>query len=175
MNTENYIVETDRLGMREFSPQDAEEMYALNEDWEVIKYTGDVAFESVEETKEFLKNYSDYKRNGFGRWIVELKETKEILGWCGLKRHQSGAVDIGYRFSQKNWGKGYASESAKACLKYGFEVLKLDEIIANADDDNKKSIRVFDKIGLSLVEKKPRDGFENAVRYRILKKEFENQ
>ena len=144
----------------------------LNKDWEVIKYTGDVAFESVEATRHFLSNYSDYKKNGFGRWIVELKESNEILGWCGLKKHEDGSVDIGYRFYRKDWGKGYATESAKACLRYGFEVLKLNEVIGNSALENKQSIRVFDKLGMSFVENKTCDGIEDAVRYRILKKEL---
>jgi RimJ/RimL family protein N-acetyltransferase len=172
MSSSHYIVETERLKMREFIAQDAEAMYELNRDWEVIQYTGDVAFDSIEETKTFLTNYSDYKRNGFGRWIVELKETNEILGWCGLKRLPDGNVDIGYRFSRKYWGKGYATESAKACLDYGFNHLNLDEIIGNSAIENEKSIRVFDKLRLKFVKKKSCDGIENAVRYRILKKDF---
>lgn len=169
MSSNLYIVETVRLKLREFTPQDAEPMFDLNSDWEVIKYTGDVAFESIEETKDFLANYTDYKVNGFGRWIVELSDTKEILGWCGLKRHENGNVDIGYRFSRKNWGKGYATESAKACLEYGFKVLKLDEIIGNSAIENKQSIRVFEKLGMKFLEKKTCDGIEDAVRYTILK------
>jgi RimJ/RimL family protein N-acetyltransferase len=170
--SEKFHIVTERLKIREFITQDAKAMYELNNDWEVIQYTGDVAFDSEEETRVFLNNYSDYKRNGFGRWIVELKETNEILGWCGLKRLPDGNVDIGYRFSRKYWGKGYATESAMACLNYGFNHFNLNEIIGNSALENKQSIRVFDKLGLKFVEKKSCEGIENAVRYRILKKDF---
>ena len=172
MSSSDYIVETERLKMREFTAQDAEAMYELNRDWEVMKFTGDVAFDSVEEAKIFLNSYSDYKRNGFGRWTVVRKEDDAILGWCGLKKRQDGTIDIGYRFNKKYWGKGYATESAMACLNYGFNHLNLNEIIGNSALENKQSIRVFDKLGLKFVEKKSCKGIENAVRYRILKNEF---
>ncbi len=64
------------------------DIYELNSDPEVMKYTGDVYFESVEKARQLIANYSDYsdyKRNGFGRNTVLLKETGEFLGWCGLK------------------------------------------------------------------------------------------
>jgi RimJ/RimL family protein N-acetyltransferase len=115
------ILETERLLLREMTADDAENAYELNSDWEVIKYTGDEAFESVEAAKTFLENYKDYEKNGFGRWAVMLKETGEYLGWCGLKLNETiKEVDLGYRFSRRNWGKGYTTESSKACLEYGF-------------------------------------------------------
>ncbi|MEN8928108.1 MAG: GNAT family N-acetyltransferase [Flavobacteriales bacterium] len=166
------ILTTDRLIIREFDISDAKAMFDLNSDKEVLKYTGDVAFESVGKTKDFLSNYPDYEKNGFGRWIVELKGTNEILGWCGLKKHEDGKVDIGYRFYQKEWGKGYATEAARACLEYGFELLELEEILGNSAIENKKSIRVFDKLGMKFIENKTCDGIEDAVRYRISKNEF---
>jgi len=154
-----YRVETERLGLREILVSDAETMFELNSDPEVLRYTGDDPFESVEATREFLENYSDYQRNGFGRWIVVLKATGEILGWCGLKRdRETNEVDIGYRFFRKHWNKGYATEAAKACLVFGFEELKLDKIIGRARKENTASLNVFDKLGMSFKEGFEEDG-----------------
>ena len=154
-----YRVETDRLGLREILVSDAETMFELNSDPEVLRYTGDDPFESVEATREFLENYSDYQRNGFGRWIVVLKATGEILGWCGLKRdRETNEVDIGYRFFRKHWNKGYATEAAKACLVFGFEELELDKIIGRARKENTASLNVFDKLGMSFKEGFEEDG-----------------
>lgn len=161
------ILTTDRLILREFEISDAQVMFELNSDEEVMKYTGDVRFNSVEESRKLIKDYPDYEKNGFGRWAVISKKDKEFLGWCGLKKHPDNTVDIGYRFFQKYWNQGFASESAKACLEYGFAVLELEEIVANADCDNVASIRVMEKIGMEFQHKQAYDGIENAVRYNI--------
>lgn len=145
-------------------------MFELNSDPEVMKYTGDVSFESLEQTKHFIKIYPDYKKNGFGRNAVILKETNEFLGWCGLKKLEDGTVDIGYRFLKRHWNKGYATESAKAIIEFGFKNYGLTEIIGNAAAENIGSIRVFEKLGMQFIKNHNYDGIENAVLYKILKK-----
>ena len=164
-----YIIETSRLGLREFKLDDAEQAYLLNLDPEVLKYTGDVPFTSVKDSRTFLANYSDYKRNGFGRWAVVLKGTQEFIGWCGLKHHEEGFVDIGFRFFKREWNKGYATESAEACINYGFEELGLSEIIGRAAAENYGSIRVLEKLGLSFWKKEPCKGISDSLIYRISK------
>ena len=144
-----FIIETDRLLLREFILDDAEKFYQLNLNPNVIKYTGNAAFKSIEEAKSFLENYNDYKVNGYGRWAVINKESNEFIGWCGLKYGElENETDIGFRFFEEEWNKGYATESAVACLKYGFEVLKLNRIIGRAMKENTASIKVLEKIGL---------------------------
>ncbi|MDB4089115.1 GNAT family N-acetyltransferase [Flavobacteriales bacterium] len=169
MIEEKFHIETERLKLRDFKISDAFSFFHLNLDEEVMKYTGDVTFDSVEETEIFLNNYSDYERNGFGRWTVVRKEDNEILGWCGLKKRQDGVIDIGYRFHKKFWNKGYATESARACLNYGFEVLNLEEIIGNTDRENLASIKVLEKIGLKFWKNDKYDGINDSVQYIILK------
>ena len=166
------ILTTKRLILREILPEDAVVMFELNSNKEVLKYTGDKPFDSVEEVKEFLTNYSDYTKNGFGRWLVQLRKNGEIIGWCGLKKHPDNKVDLGYRFFQHHWNKGYATESAKACLNYGFIELNLKEIIGNSDTRNNASIRVLEKIGLSFWKKHSWDGIEDAVTYKITINEY---
>ena len=68
------------------------------------------------------------------------KEFSEFLGCCGLKLNEENLIDLGFRFFQREWGKGYATESAKASLEYGFNNLKINEIIGRASIDNKASI-----------------------------------
>lgn len=116
------ILETERLLLRELNVGDAESFYALNLNPNVIRYTGDSSFESVEEAARFLQNYKDYKTNGYGRWAVIDQSSGAFLAWCGLKYSKDAdETDIGFRFFEQHWNKGYATESARACLNYGFD------------------------------------------------------
>lgn len=166
------ILATNRLLLREFLIEDAQSFYELNADPEVMRYTGDSAFESVSQAEDFIRNYDEYNKNGFGRWSVILKSTNKFIGWCGLKLDEENMVDIGYRFFKKEWGKGYATESAKACLAYGFHELKLPEIIGRSAFENKASIRVLEKLGMQFWKKKTCKGIENAVYYKIACDQF---
>ncbi len=161
------ITQTERLYLREFTKADGVHFYEMNSDPEVVKYTGDVPFESISHASEFLINYKDYQKNNMGRWAVCSKETDEFLGWCGLKYHpKDDLVEVGYRFYRKHWNKGYATESAKASLEYGFKVLHLKEIYAHAHINNLSSHKVIDKCGLNFVKQGDYDGMP-ANLYKI--------
>ena len=104
------IAITERLVLREFDQGDAQDLYFLNSDLDVLKYTGDKPFKSIQEARDFVLEYDDYKKNGLGRWAVVSKLDRSFLGWCGLKKHPEGFIDLGFRFSKLNWGKGFATE-----------------------------------------------------------------
>lgn len=161
------IAETERLILRELHPDDAEHFFELNNDPEVLKYTGDVAFESIEEAREFLKNYSHYSEHGFGRWAVVRKEDDVFLGWCGLKLNEEGYVDIGFRFFQKYWGNGYTTEASEKSLELGFNIFGLTEIIGRAANENKASFRVLEKIGMGFFKRGECLGIEDASYFKI--------
>lgn len=161
------ILETSRLYFKRFSAEDAAEMYRLNLDPEVVRYTGDRAFASIDEAKTFIQNYDHYDRYGYGRWSIFLKSNKQYLGWCGLKYHDEGYVDIGFRFHKAHWGKGYATESAQAALSLGFNVLGLKEIVGRVAEDNLASIRVLEKLGMEYWKRAVCHGIVDAMYYRI--------
>ena len=163
------ILETERLLLRELNSNDAENFYNLNLNPNVIKYTGNSAFKNISEAREFLENYKDYKLNGYGRWAVVNKLDEKFIGWCGLKfGEMENETDIGFRFFEEEWNKGYATESAKACLNYGFENLNLKRIIGRAMKENNGSIKVLEKIGLEYEKDVIFDG-KDAVIYKIEK------
>lgn len=146
------VLETKRLYLRRMTVEDAENAYLLNLDPEVIQYTGDDSFESIEAVRQFLTNYRHYDQYDFGRWAVVAKDSDEFLGWCGLKyTPELDEYDIGFRFFKKHWNKGYATEAAQACLDLGFNHYKLTTIVGRARKDNIGSIRVLEKIGLNYV------------------------
>ncbi|WP_027382654.1 GNAT family N-acetyltransferase [Epilithonimonas caeni] len=164
------ILITERLILRELNTNDAENFYRLNLNPNVIKYTGNSAFKDINEAKDFLENYQDYKLNGFGRWAVIEKSNNEFLGWCGLKYDKHlNETDIGFRFFEEHWNKGFATESAKACLDYGFKNLNLKSIIGRAMSENLASIKVLEKIGLKFEREFDFDEKNKGVIYKIEK------
>ncbi len=166
------ILETTRLYLREHTTEDAENAYLLNSDPEVIKYTGDLAFISIDEARDFLEKYNHYEKYGFGRWAVIEKATNVYLGWCGLKYSpELDEFDIGFRVMKKYWNKGYATEAAMACLEIGFKRFGMKIIVGRAMKENLASIKVLQKIGLTFLEERVCGGNDGVV-LRIKKIDF---
>ena len=149
----NIILETNRLLLRTFTPEDASLIYELNLDPEVTRYTGDPV-RDISHAKEILEQVilPQYALYNHGRWAVHIKDGLEFIGWCGLKnRPERNEIDLGYRFLKTAWGKGYALEAAFACIKYGFEKLNLQRIVGRAMPDNIGSLRVLEKCGMTYI------------------------
>lgn len=161
------LFDSPRLYFREFEEKDAEDLYKLNSDPEVVRYTGDAPFESIESALKFIQNYDHYKKHGFGRWAVIAKENDDFIGWCGLKFNEEDEIDIGFRFFQKEWGKGYATESAKATIKYGVSNLKMNHFVGRAAKENSASVKVLEKIGFVFQEQRMCHGIEDALYFTL--------
>ena len=172
---EDIVLETPRLLLREFLLSDAEDMYALNSNWEVIQYTGDTSFESLEAAREFLRNYDPYSKTGMGRWLVIRKSDKACLGWCGLKWHEGDWIDLGYRFFQEYWNQGYATESSQYCLDYGFNELNLKEIFATVMPENIGSVRVLEKLGFQFIKEIEEELMGSSLYYGLKKQDWESR
>ena len=167
------ILQTQRLFLREFSPDDDQHFYNLNYDPEVIKYTGDRAFRTVQEARSFLENYDQYRKFGFGRWAVIDKKEHGFLGWCGLKYDASlDETDIGFRFAKKHWNQGFATEAAKACLAYGFDKCNLKIIVGRAVKENTASVKVLEKLGMEFDRELDFFHGHTGVAYKTEKKNF---
>jgi len=150
----NPVLETERLILRLYTEDDAYDFFYLNSAPEVMRYVPDKAMQSTEEAREILISHpiADYARYGYGRWACVLKSTGEHIGFCGLKLlPELNEVDLGFRFLPAAWGKGFATEAARACVNHGFTVLKLNEIIGLAHPDNHGSIRVLEKVGMRIT------------------------
>jgi [ribosomal protein S5]-alanine N-acetyltransferase len=162
------VIATPRLYLRELTEDDAQNFYGLNLDPDVLQYTGDSVFESVDAARFFLHNYTNvYKKTGMGRWAVIRKEDGAFLGWCGLKyAEDTKETDLGFRFFKKYWGQGYATEAATACVALGFSKLNLPFIIGRAMEANSASVRVLEKVGFTLHQFFDFEG-EDGVIYRI--------
>ncbi|MEM9024712.1 MAG: GNAT family N-acetyltransferase [Bacteroidota bacterium] len=161
------IIETDRLQLREFTVSDAPDLFALNGDPHVMRYTGDEPFESVEAAADFVRHYTHYREHGFGRWAVLLKRDGAFIGWCGLKRNEQDLIDLGFRFLRGYWNQGYATEAAQACLDYGFRELGMETIIGRAAEANGASIRVLEKLGMAFWKQDDCLGIPDSRYYQI--------
>lgn len=172
--TPNSIIQTKRLCLRPFQISDAKGLFDLNADPLVMRYTGgDPPFESEAHAREFVQNYHHYEQYGYGRWTVLHLDNGTFLGWCGLKWHPDEQyVDLGYRFLRKYWGKGYATEAARACLKVGFETFGLQEIIGRVIPENQPSVKVLEKIGMQFWKVAPCGDFQGADYYRITQQTY---
>lgn len=147
------LLETKRLYLREFIPSDAEYIFRLHNDVDVMKYISskkDKGF-TMQECESFIEKcmLGYQKHPGIGIWATITKETNEFIGWTTLK-HLDKTVDmeIGYRYFKSFWGLGYATEAARALVDYGFDVLNLNKITAIAMIENRASIRVIKKLGM---------------------------
>lgn len=152
------FAETDRLIMREIVPSDAHAFLTLDSDPLVHQYLGNKPVQSLGEIYAVIDMIrQQYINLGIGRWAVLEKESGNFIGWSGLKRvtevyngHQD-FLDLGYRFIPKYWGKGYATESAKASIQYAFEHFTVSSLNAMVHVQNEGSNNVLRKCGFQFV------------------------
>ncbi|MEZ4947801.1 MAG: GNAT family N-acetyltransferase [Saprospiraceae bacterium] len=170
------LFESPRLLFREVIEEDVESIFLLNEDPQVLLYTGDAPFDNHEAALDCIQNniQFQYREYGLGRWAVIQKSDLAFLGWCGLKyRPERETIDLGYRFFKKYWGKGFATEASKACLQFGFEKLNLEKIIGTARIDNPASWKVLEKAGMIYDFEDDLEGFP-AKWYTLTKEMWQN-
>lgn len=174
MSAPKFILETERTILREFTEADAPAVYRFNSHPEVVRYTGDKAVESVEQMLEFIKKYEDYGKYGYGRWAVVYKDTNEVIGFNGLKylKQWDGLADLGYRFLPEYWGKGIATETSLAVVKYGFEVLKMEKMIGFVQHGNPASAKVLEKCGMTYIGEVYYDDQDKANDFKVIKFEL---
>lgn len=142
---------TERLNLRLFTHDDLPAMHALNTDPEVIRYADDPV-KDIEETRQRLENgpLADYRKYGYGRFAVELKETGKVIGFCGIKYiPELELPELGYRYMKEYWGKGIGTEAGNVCVGFAREDLNISKLIALIIPENMGSIRVAEKVGMT--------------------------
>lgn len=170
------IIETQRLILREFDEDDLPTFLVLLNDPEINRWTGDTGepITTLEQAKEelYARPIADYRKYGYGRWACVEKATNQVIGFSGLKYLDDlKIVDLGYRLLPSHWGNGYATESGKAVVDYGFQHLKMDRIFALVFLVNVASVRVLEKIGFQYDQTIDYDSLQVA-RYIIEAKEL---
>lgn len=161
-------IETARLRLRPFTPEDLDDMYPIYSNPEVVRYVGK-GVRTREETEIGLFYTIEHYRHGFGMWAVVDKMDNKTIGRCGLCfLDRTPEVELGYVLDKPYWGKGLATEASLASLKYGFEEIQLDRIVAIAHPLNLASRRVMEKVGMKY-EKDAHYYDTDVVYYAILR------
>lgn len=146
------IITTSRLNIRNWREDDISSLIQMNQDEEVMKYFPSIM--SEEASLHFFKRVQQhFTKNGFGLFVIEDVTSREFLGFTGfmIAEFESSftpCVEIGWRFRKQFWGRGYATEAAKACLDYGFTKLKFEKVFSFTSIHNKKSEAVMQRIGM---------------------------
>jgi RimJ/RimL family protein N-acetyltransferase len=138
---------------------DAEDFFKLNSDPEVVRYLGIQPMQELQEAAEKVQFVLEqYDKFGIGRYAILEKTTEKFIGFGGLKFFARAAesyeniYDLGYVLAQQAWGKGYASEIARAWIDRGFITMQLPEIYGMTDPDNETSKKILLKVGMRYIE-----------------------
>lgn len=155
---------TPRLILREWRNEDLPAFAALNADPRVMEFMPKIM--TREESDAMVARIRDhFARRGFGLWAVEVPDCAPFIGFIGLsvprfEAHFTPCVEVGWRLAFDYWGRGYATEGARAALHHGFEELKLEEIVSFTAVVNRRSSAVMERIGMSH---EPADDFDHPV------------
>ncbi len=158
------MIETNRLLLRRWRPSDRAPFAALNADPRVMEcFPSTLATAESDAMVDRIEAH--FAEKGFGLWAVEVPCLAEFIGFIGLSTprfsaHFTPCVEIGWRLACEHWGYGYATEGAKAALGYGFNTIKLPEIVAMTAVGNQRSRRVMEKLGMTH---NPADNFDHPL------------
>ncbi len=153
----NVYLETERLILRRFTPEDVDLLVELDGDPEVMRYlTGGQPTPRAAFEHDILPAWLRYYERGddYGFWAAVEKGTGAFLGWFHFRPAggaPAGEVELGYRLNRAAWGKGYATEGSRALIDKGFRELGVRRVVASTYQDNVGSRRVMEKLGMTLV------------------------
>jgi len=170
------FLETKRLLIREFREEDLDELAPIFADPKVMEYSvsGPLSRDKAKEYLQYriLDHYEEY---GYGLWAIVSKTTQKIIGLAGpvqQKVDNEKCVEIGYRVSSSEWGKGYASEALESIRDYVFYHLNIEKVLAIIEPSNVRSIRVAEKTGFQFSKMTIFHGFEVGI-YEIVRNRVE--
>lgn len=177
------VLETDRLLLRRFTEADVENLVQLDSDPRVMRFlTGEPTPRAEIEQKVLPAILGDYEKGPAGRWAAIERATGEFIGWISLQPPEDGStteLELGYRLRARAWGRGYATEGARAAIHKGFAELGTQRVWAQAMAVNTPSRRVMERAGLKYVRTfhlhfdDPLPGMEHGeVEYELTRDEW---
>ncbi|WP_037917446.1 GNAT family N-acetyltransferase [Actinacidiphila yeochonensis] len=149
-------IETPRLVLRRWREEDVEPYAAVNADPEVMRWIGDGSVRDTAETRAHIERIERlWETEGFGLFAVELRDTGEFAGFTGLSVPHflpavMPAVEVGWRLGRRFWGRGLATEAARASVRFAFREAGLPELLSLVRAGNAPSANVTRKLGMRL-------------------------
>lgn len=165
--TAETVLETARLALRRAAAGDDAFILRLLNEPSFLQFIGDRGVRTLDDARRYIDTrlVASYDKNGFGLWVVERKAVAGAIGICGLvKRDTLPDPDIGFAFLPEHWRNGYALESAAAVFEFARSRLRLPRVMAIVNPENAASIRVVEKLGLTLERQGPLVEGERPVR-----------
>ena len=166
------MIETARLYLRQFTLDDLDDLYRIYSDPEIMKYVGKGVKTRAETETAIYTMLKHWEQNNFGMWAAVHKIDRQIIGRCGLCfLDKTPEIELGYTLDKFYWNQGLATEASLASLRYGFEILKLEKIVAIARPENIASQRVMQKVGMKY-EKNARYYKSDVAYYSISRSQY---
>ncbi|MBI2920865.1 MAG: GNAT family N-acetyltransferase [Planctomycetes bacterium] len=152
MSSGRPTLSTPRLWLSPAGPGDAQALQSLWNEADVRRYLWDDEAVTLERARETIDaGNASFRARGFGLWCVNLTHSGVLAGFCGLREFGgAGEVEIVFGLGPSRTGQGYATEAALAVLAHGFGACGLREIWGRADEPNVKSVRLLERIGMTL-------------------------
>ena len=150
--TTNGVLQTTRLLLSEFTPQDADALALVLADPETMRYYP-APYDRAGIEQWIERNRQRYQDDGVGLWAMELKKTHQIIGDCGIILQEvegERLYEIGYHLRRDFWGQGLATEAAIGCRDWAFAHLKADRLISLIRPENLPSSRVAERVGMTV-------------------------
>lgn len=154
------MIETQRLFHRKFTREDLPWLIENRTPPAVNRYLGGPSMQNPESLSKRLDFYIEcYDSVGVGMCAMGLKDTGELIGASGLQPlEDTGEIEVGYSLAEKYWRQGYGYETAMGWIKYGFDVMELDRIVAVCHPDNTGSYKIMEKCGMRYEKTEPHYG-----------------
>ena len=167
------MIETERLKFRPFTADDLPWLIEMRSDPDVSRYLGGTKLQNPDALAKRIRFYIDcYDKFGFGSSVMIWKETGEQIGSAGLQPlEDTGEVEVGYNMKKAFWGRGIGTEAALGWLDHGFSVAGLERIVAIAIPENKASIHIMEKLGMTYEKTEEHYGSQCAF-YAVTRERY---
>jgi RimJ/RimL family protein N-acetyltransferase len=173
LSSSKVVIETDRLLLREFAPEDLAALARVLCDRDAMRFYPMIFDEAA--AKEWIaRNQQRYAAQGHGLWAMDLKSTDEMIGDCGITLQDvdgESLLEIGYHLRRDMWGQGFATEAARACCDYGFTRLRAEFLVSLVRPENLPSCRVAERNGMKVWKETLHAGLPHLV-YRVRRSEW---
>jgi len=165
---------TDRLYTRRFELDDLEAFHDMQSNHNVMKYIIGRGKTKTENANELLEIINSYNQNNTDRLIMTISEindeTPTLIGACAVVKSENGEFEVGYRFSEGYWGKGYGSEILMGLLQFCLNDLAINKVISIVDKENIYSVSILENSPMQFIREYEEEDTNNRVRLYMLEK-----